>query len=64
MDPENQLCTEDFAGHLAHNANLSAKAIMAIAGYGRLAEMLNKPEEAKKFGLIDHIVTNRDEIVK
>lgn len=22
---------------------------MAIAGYGRLAEMLNKPEEAKKF---------------
>ena len=49
MDPENQLCTEDFAGHLAHNANLSAKAIMAIAGYGRLAEMLNKPEEAKKF---------------
>ena len=22
------------------------------------------PEEAKKFGLIDHIVTNRDEIVK
>lgn len=49
MDPENQLCTEDFAGHLAHNANLSAKAIMAIAGYGRLAEMLNKPEKAKKF---------------
>ena len=49
MDPENQLCTEDFAGHLAHNANLSAKAIMAIAGYGRLAEMLNKPKEAKKF---------------
>jgi hypothetical protein len=49
LDPENQLSTDDFAGHLAHNTNLSIKAILALASYGTLCEMAGKSAEAAEY---------------
>lgn len=49
MDPAGQLCTDDFAGHLAHNCNLSLKAIMGIVGYAKILEMQGKTGEAESY---------------
>jgi hypothetical protein len=49
LDPESQLSTDDFAGHLAHNTNLSIKAISALDAYAELARMLGKKQEAASY---------------
>ncbi len=48
-DPDNQLCTDDFAGHLAHNCNLSIKGICGVAVFGKLLKDTGRTEEGEKY---------------
>ena len=58
LDTENELCTDDFAGKMSFNANLSVKGIMGIAAYGDMARMAGKTAEA------DYYTTKARELAK
>ncbi len=54
LDPEKQLTTDDFAGHVTHNANLALKAIDALEAYADLARLLHKDDVARKYSRTAH----------
>ncbi|CCW35438.1 protein of unknown function (DUF1793) [Chthonomonas calidirosea] len=54
LDPANQLCTDDFAGHLAHNCNLSIKAIVALGCFAKLCQMTGRTEQAQEYAQLAH----------
>ena len=59
FDPENQLCTDDFSGHLAHNVNLSAKAICGLGAFAKLCEMRGEKEMAAEYENTAHEFAKR-----
>lgn len=58
LDPANQKCTDDFSGHLAHNCNLSVKAIMGVKGYSVIAKYLGDEEGFEQYSNIAQIMAN------
>ena len=54
LDPENQLSTDDFSGHLAHNTNLSIKAIEALGAFAEIARGVGDKPLAEHYSRLAH----------
>ena len=49
LRPEDQLCTDDFAGHLANNVNLAVKALVGIEADSLICGFLGKKELSAEY---------------
>ena len=49
LKPENQLCTDDFSGHLKNNLNLAIKAVVGIACFAEICKALGKDEQGASY---------------
>lgn len=49
LKPENQLCTDDFAGHLANNLNLAIKATVGIGAFAKLLLEIGETEKSAEY---------------
>lgn len=49
LKPGNQLCTDDFAGHLENNLNLAIKATVGIASYAQLLFECGENEKGNEY---------------
>lgn len=52
LKPEDQLCTDDFAGHLKNNLNLAIKATVGIGAYALLLRATKQEKTAEKYEAI------------